>query len=206
MVPVENEFSDEDIDAMANEFANVEIGRRPVVASPIEVSRPLQAKRAIPSSGSSKSSPKPPTSTTISSKPTKQSKAFEADDPSTEYFEYHKCPKPPSLVYTTDPSEANDLISCLKGDVFGFDLEWPSGIKTWDQTTKRYTFGQGRTALVQICDKETIILIHLKRSTRMLCHVMSSLVEVVLMLSFTRESDGSGTRSCKIQTGSSDTR
>jgi hypothetical protein len=58
------------------------------------------------------------------------------------------------------------LIDCLKGDVFGFDLEWPSRVKQWDKAGK-FSLGQGRTALVQICDRNTIILLHLKKKSGM---------------------------------------
>jgi hypothetical protein len=60
------------------------------------------------------------------------------------------------------------------------DLEWPvSGIQklvdprtgavrrkavggTWDDEKKKYIWGQGRTALIQVCDERLIVLIHLK--------------------------------------------
>jgi len=155
-------FSDEAIEDMANEFANVKIGWKPVSSSGIKISAPKEVQKVplVPKSGPSRT-----TSTTIPPKPRPQ-KFVEVEDPNTEYFQYQKCQTPPAVVYTTDPSEANDLIDCLKGDVFGFDLEWPSNIKVWNSATKSLNFKQGRTALVQICDYQTILLIHLKKTTR----------------------------------------
>ena len=82
-----------------------------------------------------------------------------------KYFKYSKLPNPPAVVYTTDPTEVNDLMGCLSGDVFGFDLEWPPMIKTWDDEARTFKFNQGKTALIQICDRETILLIHMKTMT-----------------------------------------
>lgn len=180
-------FSNEDVDAMANDFASVEIGHKATSTSKMTVSAakilaPFGLKsKAIPvptipkqTAGPSKIISKPTHSSTSSTtnvaKPTRPRKAIEIDDPSIEYFQYQKCSKPPAVVYTTDPSEANDLISCLKGDVFGFDLEWPSGIKVWDRPGGPPRFEQGRTALVQICDHHTVLLIHLKGTTRNSTH------------------------------------
>jgi hypothetical protein len=75
--------------------------------------------------------------------------------------------KRPTVVYTADSSEADDLIGCLTGDVFGFDLEWP----VWrgfykdknGKMTSRKWLKPGKTALVQICDDKLILLIHLSK-------------------------------------------
>ena len=166
-------FSDEAIEDMANEFANVEIGRKSTSTGRIKVSNtkdlpPYGLKsRTTPTiskqtAGPSKIIPKIPSSTTSSKPNPPIPKGAEVEDPSLDYFQYQKCPNPPAVVYTTDPSEANDLIDCLKGDVFGFDLEWPSRVKQWDKAGK-FSLGQGRTALIQICDRHTIILLHLKK-------------------------------------------
>nr|XP_031861093.1 uncharacterized protein CI109_003453 [Kwoniella shandongensis]KAA5528165.1 hypothetical protein CI109_003453 [Kwoniella shandongensis] len=97
-------------------------------------------------------------------------------------FHYSQYDPPPSIVYTTCPSEADDLVSCLKGNVLGFDLEWPPAGKyrvpipgggtmekrigmKWNETLKKYEWGQGRTALVQLCDEKMVILIHLGENT-----------------------------------------
>lgn len=51
------------------------------------------------------------------------------------------------MKYTNQIGTADWLISTLKGDVFGMDLEWDPWM-TMD------------VSLVQICDEETILLIH----------------------------------------------
>ncbi|OCF36393.1 hypothetical protein I316_01641 [Kwoniella heveanensis BCC8398] len=98
--------------------------------------------------------------------------------PALPYFHYSTYPVPPKLVYTSHPEEANDLLSCLRGNVFGFDLEWPPAGEytvsipgggtmkkkigmTWDESRRKWIFGQGRTALMQFCDETLVVLIHL---------------------------------------------
>jgi hypothetical protein len=195
-------FSDAAIDAIVNEFANVDIGSsraKPIAASATSTKSELPKIRSnvkpsistIPSissdpSGPSKSYPKgrvvpkpstysrlplipqaPPSNEAPPSKPKPKSRSRpKLDDPSIEYFNYLKVSNPPAVVYTTDPDEVNDLIGCLKGDVFGFDLEWPPMVKTYDKKAKAIKFGQGKTALIQICDRDTVLLIHMKTMTR----------------------------------------
>jgi hypothetical protein len=171
-------FSDEAIEDMANEFANVEIGRKSTLTDKIKVSSTkdlpaysLKSKITTPTiskptAGPSRIIPKVSSSATSAKPKFPNPKPAEVEDTSINYFQYQKCPNPPAVVYTTDPSEANDLIDCLKGDVFGFDLEWPSRVKQWDKAGK-FSLGQGRTALVQICDRHTIILLHLKKKSGM---------------------------------------
>lgn len=91
----------------------------------------------------------------------------------------------PNIAYTSDASEADDLVSCLRGDVFGFDMEWPlpgvgpTKIKTlkdgtvrayregkFDVKTRRYTWPQGRTAVVQLCDADTVIVYRIPENRR----------------------------------------
>ena len=114
-------------------------------------------------------------------KPKPKSKPVPAEpDPNTTYFQYTSLSPTPKLAYTTDPDEADLLISCLKGSILGFDLEWPpAGLQTfrdptsgkverkwigriWDVAKGKYVFTPGRTALVQVCDGELIVLVHLK--------------------------------------------
>ena len=83
----------------------------------------------------------------------------------------------PRVIYTTNESEADDLLSCLRGPVLGFDLEWPVSGKyraagpdgrmvekrigmRW--TGERWGFEQARTALMQFCDEKLIVLVHLR--------------------------------------------
>lgn len=95
--------------------------------------------------------------------------------------------RPVKVAYTTDPSEANDLLSCLRGPVMGFDIEWPVA-GTYKITnslgvsyTKRigmdwvggaggaggtgWKWKQGKTALMQVCDGDFVVLVHLKDMT-----------------------------------------
>ena len=51
------------------------------------------------------------------------------------------------MKYTARDSTADWLISTLKGDVFGMDLEWKP-------------FMRMDVSLVQICDEDTVLLIH----------------------------------------------
>jgi hypothetical protein len=51
------------------------------------------------------------------------------------------------MKYTARASTADWLISTLKGDVFGMDLEWNA-------------FARQDVSLVQVCDEETVLLIH----------------------------------------------
>ena len=83
----------------------------------------------------------------------------------------------PRVVYTTDPAEADDLLTCLRGPVLGFDLEWPVAGKyktlgpdgrlvekkvgmKWNGIS--WVFEQARTALVQLSDEKLIVLVHLR--------------------------------------------
>jgi hypothetical protein len=120
------------------------------------------------------------------------------DGPEPIWFQHSLCPKPPIIAYTTDASEANDLVSSLRGDVFGFDLEWPpAGTKittinsqgkaetiwpgrSWDPVAGKYKFTTGKTAMIQICDKRLVILIHMK-DMRGESLSTSNLVELKLM-------------------------
>ncbi|WVW82806.1 hypothetical protein I302_104817 [Kwoniella bestiolae CBS 10118] len=93
-------------------------------------------------------------------------------------FHYDQYSPKPQIAYTSSTDEANDLLGCLKGDVLGFDLEWPPGGKykvtqpdgsvktvrigmTWSKEKGGYVFGQGRTALMQFCDERLVVLVHL---------------------------------------------
>ena len=77
----------------------------------------------------------------------------------------------PQVVYTSNVEEANDLLSCLSGEVLGFDMEWPrAGQKDekgkvlgriWNDDSKQYTFKELKTALLQFCDDKMIVLVHL---------------------------------------------
>lgn len=73
-------------------------------------------------------------------------------------FNYKNLAAPPKVVYTRDVNEANDLLECMTGNVVGFDLEWPT--KMYNQTTRRYDWTPGKTALMQIGDERLVVLMH----------------------------------------------
>jgi len=52
-----------------------------------------------------------------------------------------------AMKYTASASTADWLISTLKGDVFGMDIEWKA-------------FATVDVSLVQLCDEDTVLLIH----------------------------------------------
>ncbi|ODN98166.1 hypothetical protein I350_07812 [Cryptococcus amylolentus CBS 6273] len=84
-------------------------------------------------------------------------------DPSLPLFTYKDSSTPYTIKYTKSAVEANALVDTLKGNIIGFDMEWPIwGKKEWDPVERRYNPQQGKTALVQLCDEETVILIHLQ--------------------------------------------
>jgi hypothetical protein len=56
--------------------------------------------------------------------------------------------KPIVVKYAQTAEKANYLVSTLKGPVLAMDLEW-------------VPFGPANVSLVQICDEESIVLIHL---------------------------------------------
>ena len=134
---------------------------------------------ARPSTSTYASNPK----TTQDAKPKSKAKPkaiADEPDPNISYFQYTSLTPAPKLAYTTDPDEADLLISCLKGNILGFDLEWPpAGLqsfkdpisgkverrwvgRSWDSKKGKYVFTTGKTALVQVCDGELIVLVHLK--------------------------------------------
>ncbi|RXK42028.1 hypothetical protein M231_00749 [Tremella mesenterica] len=75
----------------------------------------------------------------------------------------------PQVVYTLSDEEADDLVPCLRGEVVGFDLEWPGQVKTWVKEGDgwKVKFEQGQTAVVQVCDDRIILVIHLKDMKRL---------------------------------------
>ncbi|WVF71922.1 hypothetical protein IAT40_006732 [Kwoniella sp. CBS 6097] len=104
--------------------------------------------------------------------------AKEDASPRLPYFHYSTYPSPPKIAYTSHPEEANDLLSCLRGNALGFDLEWPPAGEytvsipgggtmkrrigmTWDESRRKWIWGQGRTALMQFCDERLVVLVHL---------------------------------------------
>jgi hypothetical protein len=186
-------WSEQDVEDMANQFGNVQIAREPLKSIPMGSRHPgpgykVPAKITASSSTTAHHAPPQPLAKKpIPAKPKPKesikyptTRPIDVPSPETVWFQHALCSSPPSIAYTTDASEANDLISSLKGDVFGFDLEWPPpGRKTvtlnalgkevvswpgrkWDAAANRYVFKTGKTAMIQICDKHLVILIHMK--------------------------------------------
>ncbi|OCF71585.1 hypothetical protein I204_07643 [Kwoniella mangroviensis CBS 8886] len=107
-----------------------------------------------------------------------QSKSVSPNSMDLPLFHFDQYSPKPQIAYTASIEEANDLLGCLKGDILGFDLEWPpagtykipqpdgtmKSVKigmTWDEKKGGYVFGQGRTALMQFADEKLVVLVHL---------------------------------------------
>ena len=58
---------------------------------------------------------------------------------------------PPTIHYAKDLEQANSFLSLLRGNVFGFDLEW----------------NLTPVSVAQICDLEHIVIVHLAKMNRM---------------------------------------
>jgi nucleotidyltransferase/DNA polymerase involved in DNA repair len=141
----------------------------------IPARRPLANAQTVPTRQPPISLPssKPPNTTTIP-------RAKPPPQPSNLPPFHHRNYLPntrPRVVYTTTSAEADDLLSCLRGPVLGFDLEWPVSGKyrtvgadgraveqrvgmKW--TANGWGYEQARTALVQFCDERLVVLVHLR--------------------------------------------
>ncbi|WVQ78624.1 hypothetical protein IAT38_000710 [Cryptococcus sp. DSM 104549] len=86
-------------------------------------------------------------------------------DPSLPIFHFSSNARRISVCYTRCIDEADDFLGCIKGNVMGFDLEWPMHVKTWDKASQRYLYPQGKTALIQVGDEQRMLLFHLKPGT-----------------------------------------
>ncbi|KAG2347036.1 ribonuclease H-like protein [Suillus weaverae] len=82
------------------------------------------------------------------SKSTAEATSSMANFPDYSYADY--CAPSPAVVYTRCEDEANKLVQTLESPL-GFDLEWRV---LWNSGAQ-----ERRTALVQLCDKSTILLI-----------------------------------------------
>ncbi|KAK4690430.1 hypothetical protein P7C70_g9580, partial [Phenoliferia sp. Uapishka_3] len=65
---------------------------------------------------------------------------------------------PPRLVYTVEESEIRTALDAMEGPL-GFDIEWDP----YPPSTPGQATGPGKTALAQVCDTRTVLLIHLAR-------------------------------------------
>ncbi|KAF8557464.1 ribonuclease H-like protein [Imleria badia] len=107
---------------------------------------------------------------TSSGSSTQNSSAGKANEgelslPIYSFMEYKRVP---AVVYTKSESEANSLVQTLQGPL-GFDLEWRV---MWHPGAQ-----ERRTALVQLCDHDTILLIQvssMKRFPRKALEVIES--------------------------------
>ncbi|THH15197.1 hypothetical protein EW146_g5249 [Bondarzewia mesenterica] len=75
-------------------------------------------------------------------------------EPKMPLYTYRDSIPRPTLMYIRSEAEANELVQALNGPV-GFDMEWCCA------QTLRGNFAHRPTALVQICDSNTILLIQL---------------------------------------------
>jgi len=78
------------------------------------------------------------------------------------FFSYKSLKPRPTIVYTCCPDETDDLLPLLKGDVVGFDMEWPVNYRRYKGSTKP-TKLDVKTALIQICDDKIVLLLHLSK-------------------------------------------
>lgn len=75
--------------------------------------------------------------------------------------------KTPSMAYTADPDEANDLLSCLGPGPLGLDIEW----------NVSYNGSAQRTALLQICSPSLVLVLHLSSMGTQLPPLLKSILE-----------------------------
>ncbi|KZT01330.1 ribonuclease H-like protein [Laetiporus sulphureus 93-53] len=69
------------------------------------------------------------------------------------FYSYKDYEPEPTIAYTYNEDEANDLVQMLKGPL-GFDMEWK---------VRFNPFRSFPTALLQLCDEQIIMLIHLSQ-------------------------------------------
>ncbi|KAG2108521.1 ribonuclease H-like protein [Suillus discolor] len=86
-----------------------------------------------------------------------KSESFEAASQMPNYSYANYCTPSPAVVYTRCEDEANKLVQTLESPL-GFDLEWRV---LWNSGAQ-----ERRTALVQLCDKSTILLIQVSQMKR----------------------------------------
>ncbi|KAI6025991.1 ribonuclease H-like domain-containing protein, partial [Pisolithus marmoratus] len=77
------------------------------------------------------------------------------------YLNYHN--PPAAVLYTQCEDEANDLVQSLESPL-GFDMEWRVMLKVGA--------AERRTALVQLCDSRTVLLIQISSMKRFLRKVL----------------------------------
>ena len=96
--------------------------------------------------------------------------------PNLPVFTYKTLTPRPKVAYTSDPAEAEMLLGCLKGNIMGFDMEWPiPGQKgadgksigmSFDSATGKMKFSPGKTGLMQFCDEHLVVLVQVHNMQR----------------------------------------
>ena len=92
------------------------------------------------------------TSPPVTSKPASKTKAQSKTKFNLPLYSYKQYRPVPAVVYTQHEEEANDLVQGMKGPL-GFDLEWVVTFRRGKTPMER------RTALVQLCDAQMILLV-----------------------------------------------
>ncbi|EKM56744.1 uncharacterized protein PHACADRAFT_172418 [Phanerochaete carnosa HHB-10118-sp] len=90
---------------------------------------------------------------TSSSSVTSEAAASKAPEEKLPAYSYKDYKPAPTIVYTNQEEEANELVTKLKGPI-GFDMEWRVFFRRGASTTTR------RTALIQLSSQNTILLVH----------------------------------------------
>lgn len=130
---------------------------KPVKATP----QPFPQPKSIPKPRSVALPPLSalPSFTKLPPAPVARAPIFDQDpDVVLPLFRYQDLPNPPKVVYTRDLSEANDLLSCLSGNVMAFDMEWPT--RVWNKELGKWVYGGAKTALMQFSDEDLVVLVH----------------------------------------------
>ncbi|KAJ1034021.1 hypothetical protein NDA18_000893 [Ustilago nuda] len=90
-----------------------------------------------------------------------------AEPPSSHPLHAYARLKAPSIAYTADFDEAQDLLSCLGPGPMGLDLEW---------NISRFV-GASRTALLQICSPTLIVILHLSAMSHRIPPLLRTILE-----------------------------
>lgn len=79
-------------------------------------------------------------------------------------FNYKTYDPSPEVAYTADPAEAETLFSRSKGPVLGLGVYWHYAGK-WQVEMYRRNGTVEDTSLIVMCDKDLIVLYHLRKNT-----------------------------------------
>ncbi|PIL29338.1 hypothetical protein GSI_09389 [Ganoderma sinense ZZ0214-1] len=98
-------------------------------------------------------------SSPVAPKSTSKSKAQPPSKSNFPLYSYKQYRPTPAVVYTRHEEEANDLVQSMKGPL-GFDLEWVVTFRRGRPPLER------RTALVQLCNAQMILLVQVSAMKR----------------------------------------